>query len=97
MTMASPYDQLIQAIIDTGVSEAEAQHAARRCAMAMAKQGVAGYLGGGALSYFLAMNPGTAVPYLVGGVVLGAGHALVTSVQCSEVREAIKFWNTTAI
>ena len=95
--MTSLYDQLIQAIIETGVSEAEAQHAVRRCALAMAKQGAAGYLGGGALSYFLAMNPGTAVPYLVGGVAFGAGHALVASAQCSEVREAIKFWSTTAI
>ena len=95
--MASPYDQLIQAIVDTGVSEAEAQHAARRCAMAMAKQGAVGYLGGGALSYFLAMNPGTALPYLVGGLAIGAGHALVKSPQCSEVREAIQFWNLAPI
>ncbi len=95
--MANPYEQLIQAIVETGVSEAEAQHAARRCAMAMVKKGFAGYIGGGALSYFLAMNPSTAIPYLVGGIALGAGHALVKSPQCSEVREAINFWNVTAI
>jgi hypothetical protein len=89
--MASPYEQLIQAIIETGIPETEARHAARRCALAMAKQGATRYLGGGALAYFMAMNPATAVPYLVGGVALGAGHALLKAPQCSEVREAVPF------
>jgi hypothetical protein len=92
--MASPYDQLIQAITETGVSEAEAQFAVRRCAMAMAKQGAITYVGGSALAYFLAMNPATAMPYLVGSAALGAGHALAISPQCSEVRLAILFWIT---
>ena len=95
--MASPYEQLIQAITETGIPETEARHAASSCAVAMAKQGAVGYLGGGAFSYFLAMNPGTAVLYLVGGVTVGAGHALFTSPQCSEVREAIRFWNTASL
>jgi hypothetical protein len=94
--MPSPYEQLIQAIAETGVSEVEAQHAARRCAIAMAKQGIAGYAAGGALSYFLAMNLTTAVPYLVGSTALGAGHALMKSPQCSDVRRAIQFWSTAA-
>jgi hypothetical protein len=95
--VATPYDELIQSITATGLPETEARNAARRCAMAMAKQGAVGYLGGGAFAYFMAMNPATAVPYLVGGAVLGAGHALAKSPQCSEVREAIRFWNITPI
>jgi hypothetical protein len=92
--MANPYDELIHAIRNTGISEAEAQHAARRCLKEMAKQGAMGYLGGGALSYFLAMNPATAMPYLIGGLALGGGHALAKSPQCSDVRKAISFWNS---
>ena len=92
--MPSPYEQLIEAIVETGVSEVEAQHAARRCAMAMAKQGAVGYLGGGAFAYFMAMNPASAVPYAIAGLAGGAAYALIKSPQCSEVREAIRFWNT---
>jgi hypothetical protein len=88
--MASPYDQLIQSIVETGLTEDEARIAARRCVLAMAKQGIAGYAGGGALAYFLAMSPGIAV----GAMTLGAGHALAKSPQCSDVRQAIRFWNT---
>ena len=95
--MPSPYDQLIQAIADTGISEAEAQHAARRCSLAVAKGGLTGYFGGGAFAYFLAMNPASAVPCAVAGLGIGAGYALAKSPQCSEVRDAIRFWNTAPI
>ena len=92
--MASPYEQLIQAIVDTGVSEAEARHAAQRCALAMATRGIVIYAGAGAFTYFMSMNPATAIPYWVGGLAVGAGSALAKSPSCSEVREAIRFWNT---
>jgi len=92
--MKSPYDELIDAIVDSGVSESEAQLAARRCALAMAQNGAVAYLGGGALAYFLAMNPASAVPYAVGGLTLGAGYALAKSPRCSEVRDAIRFWSS---
>jgi hypothetical protein len=95
--MASPYDDLIQAITATGVSEVEARHAARRCAIAMAKNGAMGYLGGGAFAYFMAMNPAAAIPFLVGGAAIGAGYAFAKAPQCSEVREAVRFWNTAPI
>lgn len=93
--MSTPCDQLIQSITDTGVAESEAQqHAARRCALATARGGASGYVGGGALSCFLAMNPASAVPYAVVGLGVDAAYALVKSPQCSQVREAIRFWNT---
>ena len=92
--MTSLYEQLIQAIVQTGVSQDEARHAARRCALEMARQGFVGYLGSGALAYFLAMNPVSAMSFLAGGAVLGAGHAFARSPQCSEVREAISFWSS---
>jgi hypothetical protein len=97
MLVPSSYDELIQKITATGISENEARLAVRRCTFAMAKQGVVGYAGAGAFTYFMAMNPATAVPYLVGGAVLGAGYALAKSPQCSEVRTAIRFWNATPI
>jgi hypothetical protein len=88
--MSSPYDDLIDQIAATGISRKEAEYAARRCTMAMLKNGVVGYGGAGLLTYFLRMSPG---PALVGFAV-GAGYGFVKSPQCSEVREAIRFWNT---
>jgi hypothetical protein len=93
--MSSPYEDLIRAITETGISRAEAEHAARRCAMAMAKGGLLGYAGGSiAFGYFMAMNPATAIPYLLVSTAVGGGYALTKSPQCSEVRDAISFWNT---
>jgi hypothetical protein len=95
--MNSFYDELIDSIMATGISEEEARNAARRCAMAMGRHAAVGYAGGGALGFFLQMNPATALPYLVGGLALGAGHGLAKAPQCAEVRQAIGFWNTARI
>jgi hypothetical protein len=92
--MSAPYDDLIDAVTNTGISRAEAEHAVRRCAMAMAKGGLVGYTAGGAFAYFMAMNPATSIPYLLVSTAAGGGYALAKSQQCSEVREAINFWNT---
>jgi hypothetical protein len=90
--MRSEYEALIQAITETGVPEAEARAAATACAKAMARGAVTGYVGGGALSYFLAMNPATSLEYVVTGFAIGGGYALVKSDQCAAVRDAIAFW-----
>ncbi len=100
--MSSAHEDLIGKIAATGISEEEAEHAARRCLMSMEKNGGFGYAGGATFAYFLAMSttpPGAAVAvaysaYAVVGGAIGAGYALAKSPQCSEVREAISFWNT---
>ena len=92
--MNSPYEELIERITATGVSRQEAEYAARRCALAIFKGGAVGYSAAGAWAYFLAMNPAAAASYLVAGSAVGAGYALAKSPQCSEVREAIWYWNT---
>jgi hypothetical protein len=58
----------------------------------MIKGGVAGYSTGGALAYFLAMNPVSVFPFLIGTTATGAGYQLLKSPSCSEVREAVSFW-----
>jgi hypothetical protein len=94
--MNSPYEDLIQRIASTGISSQEAEFAARRCAIAMLKGGSVGYTAAGVWAYFLAMNPVAAAGYLASASVAAAGYQLATSPQCSEVREAISFWNTAA-
>jgi hypothetical protein len=95
--MASLYDQLIQEIKETGLTEAEAKHAARRCATAIALRGATGWAAGSLLGIFLAKNVAVAMPLAIGGTVLGVGNALVKSPQCSKVRDAVKFWNKVGI
>lgn len=101
--MPSPYEHLIAAITETGVSEEEARLAAHRCAFAMAKQGAVGFAAGAAFAYFMApvlgTNPvtflpftGTAATLTTGGALLGASHAALKSPQCGEVRNAIRYW-----
>jgi hypothetical protein len=92
--MNSAYDDLIDKITDSGISRSEAEHAARRCAAAMAVGGLAGYTAAAGFAYFMAMNPLTALPYLIGAPVVGASYQLLKSPSCSEVRQAIGFWNT---
>lgn len=93
--MAKAYQPLLDMIVqNTGISEAEAEHAVRRCATAMLKQGVAAYGSAGALAYFLNMNPASGLSFAVTTLSLGAGHALLTSNSCGDVRRAIAFWNT---
>ena len=101
--MTSPYEHLIAAIVETGISEGEARHAARRCAFAMAKGGGVGYTTGYALAYFLApvgATPITVLPYMgaastimAGATLAGAGTAFARAPQCSQVREAIRYWS----
>jgi hypothetical protein len=92
--MTKAYQPLLDMLVDTGLSESEAEHAVRRCATAMAKQGIATYTGAGALAYFLNMNPASGMSFAVLAVGAGAGHALATSPSCGDVRKAIGFWNT---
>lgn len=91
----SPYEQLIGAIESNGVDRYEAEHAARKCAAAMAKYGVLAYSSGAVLMYFLNMTPaGPASAAMAFGA--GAGYALIERPECERVREAVRFWNTAA-
>ena len=94
--MPSPYDELVSFVEQSGISQAEAELAIRRCSLAMAKQGIYTYAAGGAVMYFMNMTPASALSY--GTLAFGAGafHALAKSPQCSEVRDAIQFWSTAA-
>lgn len=92
--MSVVYDDLIGKITASGISTADAQIAVRHCEMAMLKGGVAGYTAGGALAYFLAMNPASAFPFLIGTAAAGSGYQLLNSPACSEVREAVSFWKS---
>lgn len=90
--MSTPYEDLVQFIESNGVTEAEGEHALRRCLIAMGKAGLVGYASGGAISYFMTMNPATVFPFLTATTAAGAGYALVNSPSCSEVREAVAYW-----
>jgi hypothetical protein len=92
--MTKAYQPLLDMLVETGISEAEAEHAVRRCATAMAKQGVTAYASAGALAYFMNMTPASGVSFAITTMSLGAGHALLKSPSCGEVRNAIGFWNT---
>lgn len=94
--MRTAYDDLIDFVVSTGVSRAEAELGVRRCAVAIGKHGLVGYTAGGAVAYFLGMNPATAIPYLIGTAAAGAGYGLVKSPQCHEVRQALTYWATAA-
>ena len=94
--MNSPYEELIDFVVSSGISRTEAEHGVRMCALAMAKNGAAAYFGTGAVVYFMSMNPATAVPYLVGAAAVGAGYGLAKSPQCQEVRDALRYWSAAA-
>src|SRR5258708_13144016 len=97
--MSSAHEDLIGKIAATGISEEEAEHAARRCLMSMAKNGGFGYAGGATFAYFLAMSttpPGAAVAvaysaYAVVGGATGAGYPPPNSPHSSELRQALIF------
>jgi len=91
--MSTPYEELVSTIVDSGIPRPEAEHAVRRCGIAMAKQGAAVYTGSALLIYFMNTNPASAIGYSTLAVGAGAGHALLKSPDCEEVREAVKFWN----
>lgn len=90
--MSAGYDDLMQFLSESGISTSDADSAAKRCLASMVKRGVGGYAAGGVVAYFLAMNPAAAIPYLVGGLALGAGHALAEAEACSDVRQAVRYW-----
>jgi hypothetical protein len=90
----NPYEDLINFVVDSGLSRDEAEHAVRQCVFAMIRKGLAGYTAGGAAAYFMQMNPSTAIPFLLVTTSVGAGYALAKAPQCSEVRGAVQFWNT---
>ena len=77
--MSSPYEDLIDAITEIGVSRQEVEHAARVCALAMVKGGLIGYTAGGVFAYFMGMNPATVLLYLVVSAAAGGGYALAKS------------------
>jgi hypothetical protein len=88
------YNDLVSFVADQGLSEGEAEHAIRRCLMAMAKYGIGAYAGAGAVAYFMNMTPASAVGFGLLTVGGGAAVGLMKSPQCSEVRGAVRFWNT---
>jgi len=90
----TPYEDLIDFVTKRGISRYEAERAVKRCARAMAINGLVGYSTGGAIAFFLAMNPATAVPYLIAGTAVGAVTTLARAPACSDIREAISYWNT---
>ena len=91
--MPSPYEELVSKIVDNGVSRPEAEHAVRICGSAMAKQGIAVYSGSALLMYFMNTNPVSAFGYGALALGTGAGHALLKSPDCEEVRQAVQFWS----
>ena len=82
----TPYEDLIDFVTKRGISRYEAERAVKRCARAMAINGL--------VAFFLAMNPATAVPYLIAGTAVGAVTTLARAPACSDIREAISYWNT---
>jgi hypothetical protein len=93
----SAYDELIDFVTKSGISQGEAEFAVRQCALAMTKRGIQTYMAGGAIAYFMSMNPSTAIPFLIGSAAVGAGSALVNAPQCEEVREAVRYWTKAQI
>ncbi len=91
--MPTTYEELVSTIVDSGVSRLEAEHAVRRCGFAMARQGAAVYTGSALLMYFMNTNPVSAIGYGTVALGAGAGHALLKSPDCEEVRQAVQFWN----
>jgi len=93
----SAYDELIDFVTKSGIPPADAEFAVRQCALAMAKRGIGAYTAGGAVAYFMSMNPSTAIPFLIGTTAVGAASGLVNAPQCEEVREAIRYWTKAQI
>ena len=92
--MDTPRQLLIDSMMRSGVSHADAEEAVDQCTKAMLKHGVGAYTATGLAAYLLGMNPATAMPYLVAAPVLGAGYGFFSSPQCQDVREAVSFWKT---
>jgi hypothetical protein len=95
--MSTPYEELQRFMISNGIPAADAEIAIRRCSIAIAKRASAGYIGGGAVAYFMAMNPAAGISYVVGGATIGAGSALYSSPACADIRTAIRYWWTAAL
>jgi hypothetical protein len=95
--VTTPYEELIGFVESNGIARYEAEHAVRRCAMAIALRGAATYAGGGFIMYFMNMNPASAIGYGAMSFGVGAAYGLAKAPQCREVREAIRFWNTAPI
>lgn len=92
--MPNFHDELIDMVVQSGVSRPEAEHAVRRCAFAMAKQGALVYTGSALLMYFMNTNPASAIGYGTLSFGAGAAHALIKSPDCEDVRKAARFWST---
>jgi hypothetical protein len=88
------YDDLLGFMRDQGFTDLEAQHAVKRCVIAMAKHGAGAYAGAGAIAFFMNMTPASAMGFATVTLAGGAAHGLATSPQCKDIREAISFWNT---
>ena len=91
----SSEEDLISTIVESGISRPEAEHAVRRCGFAMVKQGYGALVGSALAMYFMGMTM-TPVAFSYGTLAFtaGAGHALIKSPACEEVRQAVQFWST---
>jgi hypothetical protein len=85
----SPYEELIQMMVQNGIPEDEARAAATRCAARVGAAGALGWATGSLLAPFLGMG---AVATAAGGAIVGSAHTFLTSPSCSEVRRATDHW-----
>jgi hypothetical protein len=92
--MDTPRALLIDSMMRSGVSDADAERAVDRCIKAMLTHGAGAYTTTALATYLLGMNPATAIPYLVAAPVAGASYGFFTSSQCEEIRNAVAFWTT---
>jgi len=95
--MPFTHNDLVNLLVKSGVSPSEARPAVNRCLLSMGAHAAMTYTAGGALAYFLAMNPATTLPYTAATIAAGAGYAFQKSPQCMEVRTAIRFWLATQL
>jgi hypothetical protein len=91
--MSSPRNDLVDLITNSGVSHESAEAALNRCEAAMLTRGILGGESAALLGFFLTRgNAVAATLWGLGGAGVGAGSALLSSPQCSEVRDAALFW-----
>ena len=87
-------NDLMDLITNSGVSHEDAEAAVDRCQAAIVKQGfLAGEIAG-VIGFFVTgkPNPASALAWGLAGSAGGAALAPLTSPQCSEVRNAVRFW-----
>jgi hypothetical protein len=90
-------EAITQKIVESGVSQEEAEHAVRQCVIAMAKGGGVAGMAGMAFGFFMTKNLAAATVIGAAGIPAGGAFQLLKAPQCQEVRDAINFWNTAKI